>query len=108
MHKFPHFHVVEVTLIEEISLLLLHPETLIEDTLSEYTPVVEDTLFDDNSVEKHFDILTDESLEENLEKPVVEDTSDEDKTIDAIFQIWSNFSNSFNVLIWLWLFSLLF
>jgi len=84
--KFPHFHVVEVTLIEEISLLLF-PETLFEENLSEFTPVVEDTLFDDNSVEKHFDILTDESLEENLEKPVVEETSDEDKTIDAIFQI---------------------
>jgi len=72
-------------------LLLLHPETLFEDTLSEYTPVVEDTLFDDNSVVKHFDIFIDESLEENPEKPVVEDTSDEDRTIDAIFQIWSNF-----------------
>jgi len=87
--------VVEVTKLKEISLFLLYPETLIEDTLSAYTPVVEDTLFDDNSVEKHFDILIDESIEENLdeslegnlEKPVVEDTSDEDKTIDAIFQI---------------------
>merc|ERR1712062_963315 len=87
MLKFPHFHVVEVTSFKEISLFLLYPETLVEDTLSEYTPVVEDTLFDDNSVEKHFDILTDESLEDNLEKPVVEETSDEDKTIDAIFQI---------------------
>ena len=78
---------VEVTSLKEISLFLLYPDTLIEDTLSEYTPVVEDTLFEDNSVEKHFEILIDESLEKILEKPVVEDTSDEDKTIDAIFQI---------------------
>ena len=91
MQKFQHFHVVEVTSLKETSLLLLYPDTLFEGTLSKYTPVVEDTLFDDNSVEKHFDIFIDESLEENLEKPVVEDTSDEDKTIDAILQIWSNF-----------------
>jgi len=79
--------VVEVTSFKEISLVLLYPERPFEDTLSKFTPVVEDTLFDANSVEKYFDIFIDESLEENLEKPVVEDTSDEDKTIDAIFQI---------------------
>jgi len=48
-----------------------------------FTPVDEDILDKDNSVEQHFATLLKELLE-TLEKPVVEDTLDEDKIADAI------------------------
>jgi len=51
--------------------------------LEEFTPVVEDTLDDDNSCEEYFTILLEELLE-TLEKPVVEETSDEKMIAGAI------------------------